>query len=130
MVLQPVPTKRWSVERRSTRLELAVPVLVYGWALGDGEPFTELTKTLAVNVHGGLLALTAPVQPSQILLIVNNKTGLERHCRVVSVERECEGKGEVGIEFVRPEWQFWGLVYDVSQRSWQSGARAARRNVA
>ena len=131
MVPHPVPATLWKAERRSTRLDLAVPVLVYGWALGGGGPFTEITQTLAVNVHGGLLALAATVQPTQILLVVNDKTGIERRCRVVCVERESGGKQNVGVEFVRPEGQFWGLVYDIRKRLWQSAEHVtARRNVA
>jgi hypothetical protein len=131
MVPQTAPAKPRNVERRSTRLELAVPVLVYGWTPSGGDPFTEITKTLAINLYGGLLALTAPAEPSEILLVVNNKTGFERHCRVVSAERDLDGKWRVGVEFVRPEWQFWGLVYDIRNRVWRSAERASpSRNVA
>ena len=43
---------QWPVERRSGRLELAVPVFVYGWSTADDSPFTEITRTLEVNAHG------------------------------------------------------------------------------
>ncbi len=114
-----VLTRQWKVERRSTRLMLSVPVFVYGWATGDS-PFTEITDTLAVNAHGGLLALTAMVQPGQMILLVNNNTQEERQCRVVRVGRECDGKRKVGFELMRPAGKFWGLVYDSRQRLWQS----------
>jgi hypothetical protein len=112
-------TSQWKVERRSTRLMLSVPVLVYGWATGDS-PFTEITYTLAVNAHGGLLALTAMVQPGQMILLVNSNTQEERQCRVVRVGRECDGERKVGFELMRPADRFWGLVYDSRQRLWQS----------
>jgi hypothetical protein len=112
--------RQWTVERRSTRLELAVPVLVYGWAAGDDSPFTEITRTLAVNVHGGLVALTAMVRPDQMILLVNNRTETERKCRVVRVHREYGVTGEVGFEFMRPEGGFWQLAYDFRNRLWQS----------
>ena len=114
-----VLTSQWKVERRSTRLMLSVPVLVYGWATGDS-PFTEITYTLAVNAHGGLLALTAMVQPGQMMLLVNSNTQEERQCRVVRVGRECDGERKVGFELMRPADRFWGLVYDSRQRLWQS----------
>jgi hypothetical protein len=112
--------RQWEMERRSTRLELAVPVLVYGWAMGDDSPFTEITRTLTVNVHGGLVALAAIVQPRQMILLVNNKTETERECRVVRVDRECGGKRKVGFEFMRSEGSFWELAYDSRRKLWQS----------
>ena len=112
--------RQWTVERRSSRLELAVPVLVYGWAEGDDSPFTEITRTLEVNAHGGLVALTAMVQPGQMILLVNNRRETERKCRVVRVHRAYGRTGEVGFEFIRPESRFWELAYDFRRRLWQS----------
>jgi hypothetical protein len=117
--------RQWKAERRSTRLELAVPVLVYGWGTGDDTPFTEITRTLALNAHGGLLALNAMVQPGQKILIVNNKSETERECRVVCVGREYGGKRKVGFEFMRPEARFWELVYDSRRGLWQSAGPAS-----
>jgi hypothetical protein len=97
-----------------------VPVLVYGWGVGDDTPFTEITRTLASNAHGGLLALAAMVQPGQKILIVNSKTETERECRVVCVGREYDGKRKVGFEFMRPGDRFWELVYDSRMGLWQS----------
>jgi hypothetical protein len=111
---------KWPVERRSTRLELAVPVFVYGWSTADDSPFTEITKTLEVNAHGGLVALTAMVQPGQTILLVNNRTETERECRVVRVHRESDSTCKVGFEFTRPAARFWELAYDFQRRLWQS----------
>jgi hypothetical protein len=112
--------RQWKVERRSRRLELAVPVFVYGWSTADDSPFTEITQTLEVNAHGGLVALTAMVQPGQMILLVNNKTETERECRVVRVHRESDSTCKVGFEFIRPEGRFWELAYDFRNRLWQS----------
>ncbi len=98
---------------------LSVPVLVYGWATGDS-PFTEITNTLSVNAHGGLLALTAMVQPGQTILLVNNNTQEEQQCRVVYVDREDDGQRKVGFELMRPTGRFWELVYDSRQKLWRS----------
>lgn len=111
---------QWPVERRSTRLELAVPVFVYGWSTADDGPFTEITRTLEVNAHGGLVALTAMVQPGQMILLVNNRTETERKCRIVRVHRESDSACKVGFEFIRPESRFWELAYDFQRRLWQS----------
>jgi hypothetical protein len=111
---------KWPVERRSTRLELVVSVFVYGWSAPDDSPFTEITRTLEVNAHGGLVALTALVQPGQMILVVNNRTETERKCRVVRVHRESDCSCKVGFEFIRPEGRFWELAYDFQRRLWQS----------
>jgi hypothetical protein len=111
---------QWPVERRSGRLELAVPVFVYGWSTADDSPFTEITRTLEVNAHGGLVALSAMVRPGQMILLVNNRTERERKCRVVRVHRESDSACKVGFEFVRPESRFWELAYDFRNRLWQS----------
>ena len=114
-----VLTRQWKVERRSTRLMLSVPVLVYGWATGDS-PFTEITRTLSVNAHGGLLALIAMVQPGQMILLANSNTQEEREGRIVYVGREYDGQRKVGFELMGPAGRFWGLMYDSRQRLWQS----------
>jgi hypothetical protein len=112
--------KQWKMERRSTRLELAVPVLVYGYATGDDSPFAEITQTLTVNVHGGLVALSPVVQPGQMILLVNNKTEAERECRVVRVDQEYGGKRKVGFEFMHSGGRFWELTYDFRRKLWES----------
>ena len=98
--------RQWPVERRSGRLDLAVPVFVYGWSTADDSPFTEITRTLEVSAHGGLVALHAMVQPHQAILIVNRRTETERKCRVVRVDRKPDNACEVGFEFIRPEGRF------------------------
>ena len=105
--------------RRSPRIALCVPVLVYGHNPRK-EPFHEAAYTICVNADGGLLALTEIVQRGQVVLLVNNKTLEERRCRVVRVGQESEGKREVGFELLPPRGRFWELVYDSRQKVWQS----------
>ena len=112
--------RQWLVERRSGRLDLAVPVFVYGWSTADDSPFTEITRTLEVSAHGGLVALHAMVQPGQAILIVNRRTETERKCRVIRVDRKPDSSCKVGFEFIRPEGRFWELAYDFRNRLWQS----------
>jgi len=114
-----VLTRQWEVDRRSTRLMLSVPVFVYGWATSDN-PFTEITHTVSVSAYGGLLALSAMVQPGQMILLVNGNTQEEQQCRVVYVGEEDHGKRTVGFELLGPAGGFWGLLYDSQQRLWQS----------
>ena len=92
--------------RRSKRLLLAIPVRVYGRTV-DNRPFRHDTETKAVSVHGGLLALGVKVKAGQTLLLVNSVTEEERECRVVFVGRNLWSKNKVGVEFTRPEGDFW-----------------------
>lgn len=56
--------------RRSKRVKLALSVLVQG-KTASGEPFRELTRTLSLSAHGGLLALAANVLKEQTILVEN-----------------------------------------------------------
>jgi len=107
-------------ERRSPRLELFVPVLVYGYA-NDDTPFHDTTRTLSVSTHGALVILDAAVQRGQPILLANCKTEAEEECRVVYVGPESDGKRTVGIAFRRSAVSFWGLTYNWKRRAWQAG---------
>ncbi len=107
-------------ERRSPRLQLSVPVLVYGRA-NDDTPFHDITETLSVSTHGGLLVLDTAVQKGQPILLANCNTQAEEECRVVYVGPESQGKRTVGIAFRRSAVSFWGLTYDWKRRAWQAG---------
>ena len=48
-------TKRWLKKRRSQRIDLHVPVVVYR---KEAPQFYESTQTLVVSAHGALMALT------------------------------------------------------------------------
>ena len=112
---------RQKKQRRSPRLMLSVPVLVYGWA-SDDNPFWEITKTLNVSAHGGLLEIGEWLERDQTILLVNNTTQEERKCRVVHTATQEGGRNRVGIEFLRPKGNFWGLAYDSQRGVWCSEA--------
>jgi hypothetical protein len=97
--------------RRSERLRLSIPVFVYGWAASN-RPFTDITNTLSVNIHGGLVAVPATVLPGQTVLLSNMYTNEEKQCRVVRVGPERDGKREVGFEFLHPEGWFWWVDFN------------------
>src|SRR5712692_9331568 len=61
-------TKRWLKNRRSERIYLNVPVVVYR-PPKEGPQFYESTQTLVVNAHGALMALAEKVAPKQRLLL-------------------------------------------------------------
>jgi hypothetical protein len=103
-------TERWLKKRRSQRINLNVPVVVYSPAR-EGPLFYESTQTLVVSAHGALMALTAMVAPKQRLLVQNTASGEQRECRVVYVKKELTGPPQVAVEFTRPAQSFWHIVF-------------------
>ena len=98
-------------QRRSKRLPLQVPVLVYGRDT-DNVPFHEPARMLSLNQNGGLLALSARVKQGHTILVVNRTTVEEQECRVVSIQAGPGGKRHVGIEFVEPAPDFWRISFN------------------
>ncbi len=96
--------------RRSQRVHLEIPVLVYGHR-ADGEPFFAETKTLSVNAHGALITLDMDVDRDQRLILTNPKSGEDVECRVVYLERNDSGGTDVGVEFLGPSRRFWGIAF-------------------
>ena len=97
---------RLKVKRRSKRLPLRIPVRVYG-RTADNRPFRDHTETETVSAHGGLIALKRSVSQGQSLLVVNSLTDEERECRVVYIESKSRGNRRIGVEFTRPQGNFW-----------------------
>jgi hypothetical protein len=91
--------------RRSKRLDVAIPVRVYGRTV-DNRPFRHTTETNAVSVHGGVLPLKAKVKAGQTLLLVNVVTEEERECRVVYVKSNLLSR-KVAVEFTNSSGDFW-----------------------
>jgi hypothetical protein len=111
-----------SARRRSQRLLLQVTVFIRG---GDkGAEFTEETRTLVVNAHGGLLTLTAPVQKGQTLHMKNKATGEEQACTVAYAGNPTNGVAQVGLEFVEPRPDFWRIAFP--PEDWASTASTRR----
>ena len=92
--------------RSSNRICLHLPVLVYGWAKGEGS-FHEETTTLLVNASGGLVTLASKVGLGDAVFVVNEATQQEQECRVAYVGAELEGKIRVGLAFNRQAPSFW-----------------------
>jgi hypothetical protein len=103
-------TRRWLKNRRSQRIDLNVPVVVYR-PLNEGPQFYESTQTCVVSAHGALIALTDMVAPRQRLLVQNTESGEQQECRVVSVKKEPVGPPKVAVEFARPAPGFWHLAF-------------------
>jgi hypothetical protein len=103
---------------QSKRISMAIPVFIYG-CKEDGDPFQELTRTLAVDVSGGLIELESPVVNGLRVLAVNENTGEIVECCVVSSQLSHHGKAEVGIIFDKPAPNFWGVKF--SSEDWNPG---------
>lgn len=101
---------RWSKKRRSQRIDLNVPVVVYR-PPNEGPQFYESTQTFVVSAHGALMALTAMVAPKQKLLVQNTDSREQQECRVVSVKKGPTGPPRVAVEFTRPAPGFWHLAF-------------------
>jgi uncharacterized DUF497 family protein len=87
-----------------------MPVHVFGQDVFR-ESFSEFTRMLSVNAHGGSLALAARVEKDQRILVVNKMTGKEQECRIANVGSLQDGKWVVGIEFAEPVANFWKIHF-------------------
>jgi len=92
--------------RRSDRLWVYLPVLVYGRTV-ESEPFHEGTEALRVNAGGGLITLTTPVRCGQRLLLINKVNQKEHECRVVAERSKYLERTAVVVGFQEPVPDFW-----------------------
>lgn len=95
--------------RRSERRPLALPMSVRGVSL-DSKSFQEETFTLSVSAHGALLALATTVTLGQTLFLRNPQTQDEAGAWVTRFGVPRGGLAQVGIEFVRPDADFWAKL--------------------
>ena len=117
--------------RRSQRVRFEMPVGIYLCRENEESTF-EQGKTLSVNAHGALLALTTPVAIGEMLRLINPRTRSEIECRVCRFGmRYPGGVSQVGVEFAAVSPAFW----DVDSRpldwdpSWVPPAERARPQI-
>ena len=92
--------------RRSERSPLGLPVAVRGTSL-DMRPFREETVTLSVSPHGALMELATTVTLGQPLFLRNPQTQSEAQAWVTRLGSPRGTWAQVGVEFVRPDRDFW-----------------------
>lgn len=92
------------------RVLLSVPVVACG-ELSDGKKFEEETRTLLVNAHGALIALTTPLKPNHQITLSHKISKEEQLCKVVYLGNVQGAKRQIGIEFVNPSPQFWRIDF-------------------
>ena len=95
---------------RTTREHIAIPVFIYGHK-ESGQPFKEITETIAANANGCLIELATPVVKGQPLLLTNLKTNEELACSVVTLGNMANGKTEVALCFTQASPRFWGIGF-------------------
>jgi hypothetical protein len=61
-----------------------------------------------VSSHGGLFPISAPVIPSQKLIVTNLETNDDLACRVARLIRTERGETLAAVEFLQPSLRFWG----------------------
>jgi hypothetical protein len=92
------------LRRRSRRVKAHIQVVVHRH---QGQGRTETAGTLVVNAHGALILLAMPVVPGELISLKNVATEEEILARVTSLGTRLLGKTQVGVEFIKPEPNFW-----------------------
>jgi PilZ domain len=92
--------------RRCERFPFSIPVKVYG-RTPRNHPFRDLTATMEVSLHGGLLDMKPRVKLGQTIRLVNSFTDEERECRVVYIDPQPRGRRKVAVEFANGDGDFW-----------------------
>ncbi len=98
------PPARPELRRRSRRVKAHIQVVVHRHQGGGS---SETAGTLVVNAHGALLLLAMPVVPGELISLRNPATDDEILARVTSMGTRLLGKTQVGVEFIKPEPDFW-----------------------
>lgn len=111
---------RCKERRRTQRVALTVPLLVYG-ETDDGQKFSERTNSVSVSHHGAAFELDEIVIMGQALKLVNENNSRKVECHVVDIHRRRDGKVCVGVEFNSSEMNFWHMAFP------KAGARPMRR---
>jgi hypothetical protein len=95
--------------RRSERVRFEMAVGIYRHRENE-EPILEEGKTLNVNAHGALLAITTPAAIGEVLWLINPRTRQEIECRVCRVGIQYPGGVEqISIEFLEVSPTFWDV---------------------
>ena len=110
--------------RRSRRIVVRIRVRVRV-ETETKETIWEETDAIVVNAHGGLVLLAAKVSTNKFVTLQNPETGKEILARVTALGPRFMGKTEVGVEFIRPAPDFWGVRNQ--PKDWVTAAAKASR---
>lgn len=98
------------VTRRSQRLALQVPVHIEYFIEDPGRLSTE-TVTIVISAHGAMMRLPWGVPRGRQLQLQNLVTKLTQNATVAFVKAAQDGAFDVGVEFARPNPEFWGVSF-------------------
>lgn len=93
-------------ERRSARVLLDVPLLIWGDS-PDQPAFREETFTVTVSAHGALVMLTTRVSVGQRVVLRKLTDTVEIGGKIAYTGRPYAGLTQVGIELDQPSPEFW-----------------------
>lgn len=96
--------------RRSSRVFTRIPVRVKGVNV-TSRKFSETSQTIVVNAHGGLIYLNETVEMGAQVLLINPASDEEQECRIVYLGDTSEKGQRVGVEFLSPAPNFWGVDF-------------------
>ena len=99
-----------SKQRRSSRVFMRVPVRAKG-VDKVGRKFRNNCQTIVINAHGGLIYLQESVDVGADISLVNPITDEQQECRIVYVGETSDKGTRVGVEFLVPSPQFWGVEF-------------------
>ncbi|MDE3181703.1 MAG: hypothetical protein KGM47_18815 [Acidobacteriota bacterium] len=97
--------------RRSTRLFVAVPVVISGKD-ARGEQFREDTWTTVINKQGASIATSQELVPGSEIVIENPPLRIQVKARVVQFSEKSSppGVNHAGVELLEPK-NVWGIQY-------------------
>jgi hypothetical protein len=99
-----VPAKK--APRSSARMNMRVPVVVYGFA-GKSGAFHEDTETVTVNSSGALVILKTKLELGETVFLIHKASRAEQEVRVAYADRYSDKETRVGLAFKQPVSDFW-----------------------
>jgi hypothetical protein len=100
------PVMAEGVERRSARVLLDVPLMIWGES-PDQHTFREETFTVTVSAHGALVMLAAKVSLGQRVVLRKLTDAVELRGKIAYTGMPYAGLTQVAIELDRPSPEFW-----------------------
>lgn len=95
--------------RRSTRVQVRIPVIVTG-VLPGGDAFSEETYVLTVSKFGARLKCSQPLTPGMEVRVKPKAGNTDALFHVVWAGGRSGKSGEVGIQYVKPS-NLFGIAF-------------------
>jgi hypothetical protein len=96
-----------SFERRTDRVNLELPIIVFGKDL-HGDEFDEVTRTVTLSGYGASIVLDRQLKPGQEI-VIRRTDSREARCRVVGLFGRQSKELIYGVAFIEPEVDLWDL---------------------